>query len=322
MDVALRKVTGLSFSTYRFNLTAIDDIALQEFNGSTWRGVFGHSLKKVACTTDKESCNDCMLSANCAYPYIFETSPPQNTDRMRKYSFVPHPFVIKKTKSLYTKKNGSFVFEILLIGKGQDYLAYIVQSVIHAGKIGISKSRSKFTLTSVQYLVENNWKSIWHQKDVLIKHEKASVMRIPSIPKSKIIQIEFQTPLRVVNDNKLITAEKFRFSHLFHSVSRRISMLGYFHEGIEFDVDYKQLLLLADTVDTLFKKMKNVQWKRYSSRQNRMIDVSAVMGVFCIDLNDKECLWPFIWMGSFIHAGKLTSMGLGEYEVKELASLP
>ncbi len=37
------------FGNYAFSLTFDDEAILSEYKGSTFRGIFGHSLKKVVC---------------------------------------------------------------------------------------------------------------------------------------------------------------------------------------------------------------------------------------------------------------------------------
>ncbi|MHB8092928.1 MAG: hypothetical protein ACYDH8_15215 [Syntrophales bacterium] len=58
---------------YCFSLTFNDDAALPEYKGSTFRGIFGHSLKKVVCALKHQECADCLLREKCVYSIVFET---------------------------------------------------------------------------------------------------------------------------------------------------------------------------------------------------------------------------------------------------------
>ena len=61
---------------------------------SIFRGGFGYAFKRVVCVIKGKACDECLLKQKCIYSYIFET-PPQDTEMLRLYPKVPHPFVIE-----------------------------------------------------------------------------------------------------------------------------------------------------------------------------------------------------------------------------------
>ena len=81
--------------TYRFYFSTERPIRLPGFAGSAWRGAFGHALKKTVCVVRNTPCNQCLLKNACAYSVVFETPPPANAEKMRKYTAAPHPFVLQ-----------------------------------------------------------------------------------------------------------------------------------------------------------------------------------------------------------------------------------
>jgi len=85
----------IPIKTYRFYFATDSAVRLPNFAGSAWRGAFGHALKKTVCVVRNTPCNQCMLKNACAYSYLFETPPPANTEKMRKYTAAPHPFVLQ-----------------------------------------------------------------------------------------------------------------------------------------------------------------------------------------------------------------------------------
>jgi hypothetical protein len=315
----------LKVGWYRFGLVASDDVTFQSFSGSAWRGLFGHALRKTVCVTKMPDCGGCLLIESCAYAYLFETAPHATADRMRRYSTIPHPFVIKNSPTDQTiKSGGQFDFEILLIGKANQYLAYLIQTFLQAGKIGIGRNKSKFDLLNVNYrhdLLGENWSPIWSAKLERLQKAPPTSLVAPDLGPNKTVRITFKTPIRIVEKGKLIAANRLKFSHIYKSLSRRISMLAYFHEGNDFNIDYKTSLAMAEQVQTQREVLKPVNWKRYSSRQNKRISVDGVIGEMEFDLTNFESLWPMLWLGQFTHVGKATSMGLGEYKIETLASL-
>lgn len=92
---------------YRVDLTAGDKgLVLPPYKGSTLRGGFGTAFRWIACACRHEECKNCMLQANCPYAYIFETSPPADSEALSKYENIPRPFVLEpplENKTLYQK---------------------------------------------------------------------------------------------------------------------------------------------------------------------------------------------------------------------------
>jgi hypothetical protein len=86
---------NIPLKTYRFYFSTESAIRLPNFAGSAWRGAFGHALKRTVCVVRNTPCNQCMLKNACAYSVVFETPPPANAEKMRKYTAAPHPFVLQ-----------------------------------------------------------------------------------------------------------------------------------------------------------------------------------------------------------------------------------
>lgn len=85
----------IPIKTYRLYFSTERPIRLPGFAGSAWRGAFGHALKKTVCVVRNTPCNQCLLKNACAYSVVFETPPPANAEKMRKYTAAPHPFVLQ-----------------------------------------------------------------------------------------------------------------------------------------------------------------------------------------------------------------------------------
>ena len=79
----------IPIKTYRFYFSTERPIRLPGFAGSAWRGAFGHALKKTVCVVRNTPCNQCLLKNACAYSVVFETPPPANAEKMRKYTAEP-----------------------------------------------------------------------------------------------------------------------------------------------------------------------------------------------------------------------------------------
>lgn len=139
----------LPIKTYRFYFDTPHNFRLPEYPGSAWRGAFGHALKKTVCVVRNTACNECLLKTACAYTYIFETPPPINSLKMRKYNAAPHPFILRFNDLGYPN-NHKYLLDILLFGNGQRYFPYILHAIQTAAHEGIGSQRHKLVLQKVE----------------------------------------------------------------------------------------------------------------------------------------------------------------------------
>lgn len=141
----------MKIARFEFHLKAKDRIVLPSYKGSTLRGGFGRVFKRVVCALKDGVCNGCLLEERCIYSYIFETKPPSNTEIMRKYKTIPHPFIIEPPTGQKIEYNPGdpLVFNLILIGKAIDYLPYFIYTFDELGKVGIGRGRGKYKLEKV-----------------------------------------------------------------------------------------------------------------------------------------------------------------------------
>ncbi len=137
---------------FRFTVCARERIRLPDYKGAVFRGGFGYAFKKVVCVVKGKPCDACLLKQKCIYSYIFETPPPEDTEILRLYPKVPHPFVIEPpvTEKQVFAPGESFSFHLLLIGNAIDYLPYFSYTFTELGKQGIGSGRGRYDLARVE----------------------------------------------------------------------------------------------------------------------------------------------------------------------------
>ena len=137
---------------FRFTVCAKEHIRFPAYKGSAFRGGFGYAFKRVVCVIKGKECDDCLLKQKCIYSYIFETPPPQDTEILRLYPKVPHPFVIEPpiTEKQTFEPGETFSFHLILIGNAIDYLPYFIYTFTELGKQGIGQGRGKYDLLHVE----------------------------------------------------------------------------------------------------------------------------------------------------------------------------
>ena len=131
----------MRYGKYSFKCCFENDAILPPYKGSTFRGIFGHALKKVVCALKRQECEDCLLKERCIYTLVFETRHALKVPDGSRISAPPNPFVIEPPLSDETiyKKGSLFDFNLLLFGNVNSSLAYFNYAFDQIGKTGIGK---------------------------------------------------------------------------------------------------------------------------------------------------------------------------------------
>jgi len=308
----------IPYQKYRFTIEAVETLSLPYYKGSTFRGGFGSTFKRIVCALKKKECIECMLSAKCIYAYVFETTPYENSDimGMKKYEKIPHPFIIEPpidTSRIY--EAGELVaFSLILIGKATEYLPYFIYTFDELGKIGIGKYRGKYTLKRVEINGEVQYSS----ENKTIKYIDNQNISLPEDflfgrYSEKTITLQFLTPVRISYQRRL--TGDLRFHILIRNLLRRINLLHYFHCDKTTPLwDHRYLINKAEDIVTTKNILRWWDWQRYSTRQKEKMKMGGVIGQIEYT-GDLEPFIPVLKAGEILHVGKGTSFGLGKYEI-------
>lgn len=296
-----------------------DDAVFPYYKGSTFRGVFGHALKKVVCALKRQDCQDCLLRKKCVYSFVFETQLlPNNTNSRKRLASPPHPYVIEPPDSPKNQfnKGEPFDFALLLFGKANDYLPYFIYAFEQMGNLGIGKKikgrRPQFYLRSVNvnnrtiYMGQDKKFSNGDFTDDLVLEDFMSDRPVQSI------DLALKTPLRLKFENKFQASLPFHV--LVRAMLRRISSLCNYHGKGEPDLDYRGLVERAMDIDITESSLKWFDWKRYSTKQDQSMLMGGIVGQVTYSGELSEFV-PLIRFCEKVHVGKQTSFGLGKIEL-------
>lgn len=316
--LATHDTPQLPLAVFQFSFDCEDAPALPAYAGSAWRGAFGRALKKTVCVARHTDCPDCLLYRTCVYPYVFETPPPPDARKMRRYTAAPHPFVLR----IDPRWHGSpYRLGLALFGRAGNQLPYFVHALEQAGRAGLGSRRQAFELTEVHQGLSpdgGDWRLI-HTRGSALRPHPPTTIQPPPLP--EVCEIRLETPLRLQRESHLVTPAGFRFADLFGTLLRRISMLTYFHTDTPLETDFAGLKEASRAVPIHSPDLSWYDWTRYSSRQEAALDMGGLLGRFRLRGEEIEPFWPYLWLGQWTHAGKGTSMGLGQYSIQP-ASLP
>ena len=309
-------LSNFRLARYRLTLTALSTITMPPYAGSTLRGGFGHAFRKMVCTQGPIDCRDCTLKAACPYPYIFETAPFEGAVQLRTYGDVPRPFVIDPldTRGEY-RKGESFSFQLTLIGRAIDYLPYFLVSFRELGEMGIGKRRGRFRLTHVR---TDDGDSIYDGDTQMVRNLNNALgfddirRETESLPTNELT-LRLITPTRITH--KGVLTDQLPFHVFWRRLIGRVSALAYFHCGESLEMDFKGLIEKAMCVQMRDSTLRWKDWTRYSSRQDRRMQLGGLVGrvTYAGDLAEFV---PYLALGAYLHVGKNATFGLGKFRVE------
>ncbi len=316
--MALTAVEKLKILQVKFILKALSEIRLGDYKGSTFRGVLGHALKSISCFSRRTCLTQCSYPKTCPYGYLFETPLPERAEKMKKYTSVPHPFILTpplEEKNVYWPGE-FFSLDLTLVGKGVDYLPYFVYAFERQGEKGIGKNRGFFEVAAVSGTAPDSILYTNQEKVLMKEAVEKNIQHFEFDSKFQSdnflekLTLKFLTPVRIKFEERF--TDKLEFHILIRNLLRRLSSLLYFHEGIEVKWDFKALIEKALTVKMLESRTSWYDWERYSNRQETRMKLGGLIGE--VTFSDvPEVFLPFLKIGEVVHVGKNTSFGLGKY---------
>ncbi|MCL0035020.1 CRISPR system precrRNA processing endoribonuclease RAMP protein Cas6, partial [Dehalococcoidia bacterium] len=128
------------------------------------------------------------------------------------------------------------------------------------------------------------------------------------------LAIRFVTPTRIKYQGRI--EPEVNFCVLIKNLLRRISLLSEMHCNSRLDLDYAELIEKAKNVRIINSNLRWYDWERYSSRQKAKMKLGGFVGNITFE-GDLAEFMPFIKLGEYLHIGKGTSFGLGEYVISQ-----
>lgn len=306
----------MRYGNYRFHIRFETEAELPPYKGSTFRGVFGHALKRTVCVLRHQECPACILRKKCLYTQVFETplALPENTAVVN--GSVPHPFVIEPPPETTTsyRPGDSLECGLLLFGEVNRMLPYFIHAFEEMGQIGIGR-RGGDGRSGLFRLMEvtSRGATVYAAVDGRLHAEEATEELDPAPrrwggPKPGLVRVNLETPLRFKREGRL--SDGLPFETLVRLMLRRASsLMGAFGEG-EPDLDYRGLVARARAVSSDPCKLRWVDWERYSNRQKLRMQLGGVTGAVTYRGDLAEFI-PLMEFCEKTHIGKQTSFGLG-----------
>jgi hypothetical protein len=261
------------------------------------------------------------MPASKLYRYIMETPPPEDAAMMRLYPQAPHPYVIAapvRERDTHLKRGERFSLPLKLFGRANDLLAAVLLAFGRAAARGLGPHRGRARL------IHATQRSQPDAEPVRIFEAGRSFTPQPpwrpdvlaQEPPSEIV-LRLHSPLRLAVKGRVLTPDRFTSPYpLLMNIIRRISALCAFHGDAPLQADYRALKQQAEMAQLIDSALVWRDQKRFSARTRKTMPLGGVLGTLRLDLANAPALWPFLWLGQWVHAGKGTVFGLGGYRLE------
>lgn len=317
----------LSVMRLRFVLQADTRLRLPAYAGSSWRGLFGHGLKRSVCVTHQPECSRCLLARQCVYPEVFSSVPPADPETiLHKVSAAPKPYVIRPlaTSGAQYQPGERMAVELLLFGRAQRHLPYLVHTFQQMGQMGLGRDDGHFTVVGVlQEDAAGEWVPVYVDGALRALPGWELATRVQEdrafAAVASGVRLRLLTPLRLTVDNRVLKQPaRFTARGFLMNLLRRLSLLQVVHECDELVVDYHALGALAAQVTVRAAALRWHDWPRYSNRQQQFVKMGGLLGEVELHGEALAVFGPLLQAGTVCHTGKGTVMGLGQYELDVL----
>lgn len=314
-------LASLPIARYRFTAKMRDTVRLPDYAGSLLRGQFGAALRGVACMTRQPVCTGCPLLATCPYTRVFEALPPQSHG-LQKFSAIPNAYVIEPPAIgvMDLAVGETLVFHMVLAGDAIEQLALIVFAWQRALTQGLTRSRSAADLLSVEWVDgDGAGHSVWHRDDPVLATHPATLAEgeLPA-PALQAVTLHIHTPMRLQQQGQPLRVDQLTPRALIAAVARRVALVMEFHaRQVEWGHEVPRIVQLAENVSDQ-RDLHWHDWTRYSSRQQQEMTLGGALGRWTLKgrADTLAALWPWLWLGQWLHVGKNATMGMGGYTLE------
>jgi hypothetical protein len=294
------------------------EVRLPDYAGSLLRGQFGAALREIACMTPQPVCNGCTLLKTCLYTRIFEAVPPEQ-HTLQKFSQIPNAYVIEPPQldDPHLQADDILQFNMVLVGDAIEQLALVIFVWQRALTQGLTQSRSAAHLVSVEWIAGDGPDAtvIWSDaRTVITMH--SPTLTLPASPAAlQEVTLKFHTPLRLQHQGKPLRADQLDPHAVVAAVARRAALVLEFHaRQPQWGPLARDVAHLANSL-TDSRELQWFDWTRYSSRQKQEMTLGGLLGQWTLHGSTDAIaqIWPWLWLGQWLHVGKNATMGLGAY---------
>ncbi len=326
------------FTAHRLTVTTEvqTPIILNEHQGSAIRGALYHALRARFCAFARDpqvECAACALVATCPVAMLVSTFDPNGArgrDVPRPYTIQPplpgsgHPTDGWGDHLVFRYEPGEpLTFGLTLYAQAMQLFPYVVLAAHHLEEGGIGRrtgdtrgQRGAFAIRSID--AEN---SLTGERQPVVRRGSAQV-EVPDIPITHAqvmaqpvpqgaIGLRLLTLTRLIEQERLIKPQAFRFRPLFQRLVERLKSLSAHFSDTPLELDSAALLDAAERVRVLDNRLVWEDVRSYSTRRRAESPVGGLLGSVSLEAEDWSPFWPWLVWGQFVQVGKDAVKGSG-----------
>jgi len=315
----------LPYLTLECRLAFEGDGTLSGFFENTLRGMFGLSLREIACVTRAPTCDGCTLAASCVYAQTLTPHAPDGT-MLTGVGSAPPPYLFFcgrddwNSSPWHARPGVETPVYLRLFGQSLVQLPYYVHAILRMQERGLGRDRVAFAVRGIVSVPGG---------EILYTPEDPDRMHLPSAfsglevdpdallaegaPRDAVITCI--SPLRLQKDGRILrrpTAEVF-----FHALLRRIAVLFECYGPSALSWDYRAIQHRLSGVVMEPIDVRASSSKRFSGRQKRIVELKAPLGRFVFRGLPPGGL-KLLEYGQVVSVGKSTTFGFGRYHLELL----
>lgn len=315
-----------SFTQYEVVLKVEEPLMLPAYKGSTLRGNFGATLKRLCCTHDLQTCDAKPPACQCPYGFLFEPKNTTGDPHIRAGEEVARPFVIEPpldAKRDY-RVGETITFRLLLFGKAQEYLPYFLVTFRELPPLGIPPHRGRIRLDEIWAVndVAGVKQRIYLSADRLVRNVAqpltfADLAATAAQYPTDRLTLHFQTNTILRYQSRTLRRLEFHalLSRLLQRLETIAALYGDAAQSSRLQhFDPPALIRAAKSITIADDRTHWNVWSRYSRRQEQKIPMGGVVGHVTY-AGDLTPFLPLLLMGQYLHVGKGCVFGLGKFSV-------
>jgi hypothetical protein len=291
--------TCLPVTQWRAEFLPAGDLQSDYYLGSAWRGALGYILKEH-------------------YPDLFSELYDTESDGGKQHPLVLSP-VMASLIAPRDDNEGVFV-DMIVCGKlcGKD--RHLLDGLIRAGSSGLYGS-PLHCLSLQQFHPDNGWRTAHGSLAPLNVASRTPALQAFTIrqapPAATRVALHFLHPLRIKGPKGILKPHDFSVPELLTRILRRHHNLLYDWCGAGI-TDWHALKASVTGIRATDTRLVWHDWRRYSHRQEQHIPMGGLLGHIVLEGSGMAAVWPYLWLGQWLHVGKGTMMGLGQYALEAL----
>jgi len=306
-------------------LFAIDEaVVLPANRGNMWRGIFGAALKRI----DEgvlPGLSTGLIDTGRLYETFFEPEVSAGVvGGINLHGGAPHPYVVDAPAASGYQEIPAGATErigLTLIGKPASAVEAVLAAFDFAARVGLGAGQGRQWKRGRAHLMET--RAVWRNDDAELRvfddqnGFQAIAAEAPVVPQCPPrLRVILATPLRLIRDGRLVRTSHFQPATLLFNLVRRVASLSALYGTSVVDADSTTLKRLCTSLVAEQPALAFADQTRWSGNHQQEIDAGGIIGSFVLDMRGAEPLFPYLWLGQWLHAGKGAVCGLGAIRLR------